>query len=131
MLPSLYKNIILQKENTVHLFKNTYTSYRFLNNSPKFNNSLFNLLFQLFSIKIVSFREIRYIKIAETHCFQQFYSSNIFASAIPTLFIGLCTGVFSVLFRSILQLFWLLMSVFFFYRFFCTQNALRKPFLIQ
>ena len=25
MLPSLYKNIILQKENTVHLFKNTYT----------------------------------------------------------------------------------------------------------
>ena len=24
MLPSLYKNIILQKENTVHLFKNTY-----------------------------------------------------------------------------------------------------------
>lgn len=26
MLPSLYKNIILQKENTVHLFKNTYTS---------------------------------------------------------------------------------------------------------
>jgi len=26
MLPSLYKNIILQKENTVHLFKNTYNS---------------------------------------------------------------------------------------------------------
>ena len=26
MLPSLYKNIILQKENTVHLFKNTYTT---------------------------------------------------------------------------------------------------------
>ena len=25
MLPSLYKNIILQKENTVHLFKNIYT----------------------------------------------------------------------------------------------------------
>ena len=27
MLPSLYKNIILQKENTVHLFKNTYTRF--------------------------------------------------------------------------------------------------------
>ena len=52
----------------------------FLNNSPKFNNSLLNLLFQLFSIKIVSFREIRYIKIAKTHCFQRFCNSIIFVT---------------------------------------------------
>ena len=58
---------------------------RLSNNSPKFNNSLLNLLFQLFSIKIVSFREIHYIKIAETHCFQGFYNSNIFISVIQTL----------------------------------------------
>lgn len=58
--------------------------WKALNNSPKFHNSLLNLLFQLFSIKIVSFREIRYIKIARIHCFQWFCIRNIFVTVIPT-----------------------------------------------
>ena len=46
MLPSLYKNIILQKENTVHLFKNTYTSVALLKQDRNIMNGFFlcNLL---------------------------------------------------------------------------------------
>ena len=57
----------------------------FLNNSPKFNNSLSDLLFLTFSIKTVSFREFRYTKTAKTLYFQAFFDSTIFVSVIRTL----------------------------------------------
>ena len=85
----LSSSLIQQQIQICHSLFSTKASHQknmegFLNNLSKFNNSLLNLLFQLFSIKIVSFRKIRYIKIAETHCFQRFYNSIIFASAIPS-----------------------------------------------
>ena len=55
----------------------------FLNNLSKFNNSLLNLLFPLFSIKIVSFREFRYVKIAKMLYFQRFYHRSIFVTLLP------------------------------------------------
>lgn len=42
----------------------------------------FESIFLAFYIKTISFREIRYIKIAKTLCFQRFYNSNIFASVL-------------------------------------------------
>ena len=56
----------------------------FLNNSPKFNNSLLNQLFQFFSIKTVPLSQFIRFLIDKTHCFQWFLSSNIFASVTPT-----------------------------------------------
>ena len=56
----------------------------FLNYLPKFNNSLLDLFFLAFNIKIVSFRKFHYIKIAQTLYFQAFYDSNLFASIIPS-----------------------------------------------
>jgi len=41
----------------------------FLNNSPKFNNFLLNLFFQLFSIKIVSLRQFSRFQITKTQRF--------------------------------------------------------------
>ena len=52
----------------------------FLNNSPKFNNSLSDLLFLTFSIKTVSFRSFLLLQIAKTHCFQRFYNRSIFVT---------------------------------------------------
>lgn len=42
----------------------------------------FESIFLAFCIKKVSFKEIRYITIAKTLCFQRFYNSNIFASVL-------------------------------------------------
>jgi len=56
----------------------------FLNCLPKFNNSLLDLLFLVFSIKTVSFREFCYSKIAKPLYFQAFRNSNILVSVTPT-----------------------------------------------
>ena len=48
----------------------------FLNNSPKFNNSLSDLLFLTFSIKTVSFRSFLLLQIAKIHCFQPLYNKK-------------------------------------------------------
>ena len=56
----------------------------FLNFLPKFNNYLWNLLFQLLSIKIVSLKRFLFPRIANTHYFQRLYNGNNFASVIPT-----------------------------------------------
>lgn len=52
----------------------------FMNNLPKFNNSLSDLLFHLLSIKTVSFKSFLLLQIAKNHCFQQFYGRNIFVT---------------------------------------------------
>jgi len=59
----------------------------FLNNLPKFNNSLLNLLFNLFSIKIISLRSFLYRLITKTYYFQRFCNSNIYTSVTSTLHI--------------------------------------------
>lgn len=49
----------------------------FLNNYFKFNNSLSDLLFQLFSVKIVSLKSFLHRSISKTYCFQRSNSGNI------------------------------------------------------
>ena len=59
----------------------------FLKKSLKFNNSLLNLLFQLFSIKIVSLKSFLLAQIIGTLHFQKFRCSNIFDSVIQTRYV--------------------------------------------
>lgn len=56
----------------------------FLNDSPKFNNSLLNLLLGLFSIKIVSLKSILRHLIDKTDYFQQLCNSNSSVTVTPT-----------------------------------------------
>ena len=62
----------------------TKTMKGFLNNLPKFNKSLSDLLFLTFNIKIVSRKSFFLLQLAKTHCYQQFYNISIFAAAIPS-----------------------------------------------
>ena len=72
----------------------------FLKNLPKFNNSLLNLLFQLFSIKIVSRESFWLHLIAEAHCFQRFYNRIIFVTVTPTLHIKPATNYKISIYRT-------------------------------
>ena len=101
----------------------------FLTNVPKFNNSLSDLLFLIFSIKIVSLRSFLLLQNAETLYFQRFCSRNTFVALFKldmsidvVLYKWHKINVFVISFSPIIQF----ISV---YLIFCKHIASTKLFL--